>query len=73
MKSFTRESILKDLQATGSSRVHGLGTFKIIDKPERKGRNPRTGESITIPARREVKFKAASGLAAEVNGAAAAE
>lgn len=67
MRSFTAEDILKDLKQTGSCRIHGLGTFKVLDKPERQGRNPSTGEKITIAARREVKFKAASGLAAAVN------
>ena len=34
----------------------GLGTFSVQQKSERVGRNPRTGEEITIPASKVVKF-----------------
>ena len=34
----------------------GLGTFSTVRYPERMGRNPRTGEAVTIPARRVVVF-----------------
>ncbi len=34
----------------------GFGTFKVITRKERKGRNPRTGEEIVIPATRVVRF-----------------
>ena len=40
----------------------GFGTFSVVDKPARIGRNPRTGESIDVPAKRAVKFKAGSNL-----------
>ena len=35
----------------------GFGTFTVTDKPERAGRNPRTGHPIQINAKRSVKFK----------------
>lgn len=35
----------------------GWGTFSVADRPERSGRNPVTGEALTIPAKRVVKFK----------------
>ena len=34
----------------------GFGSFKVVERSERKGRNPRTGEECLIPASRVVKF-----------------
>lgn len=44
----------------------GFGTFSIVEKPERTGINPRTKESITIAARKQIKFKAGADLASKV-------
>ncbi|MCQ2288510.1 MAG: HU family DNA-binding protein [Muribaculaceae bacterium] len=44
----------------------GFGTFAVNEKPERTGRNPRTKETITIPAKKVVKFKAGKELADQV-------
>ncbi len=38
------------------AKLEGLGSFKVTDKPERPGRNPRTGETITLKASRRVKL-----------------
>ena len=35
----------------------GFGTFKVVMQSARKGVNPQTGEKITIPAKKVVKFK----------------
>ena len=40
----------------------GFGTFSVKDRPERKGHNPATGESITIAASKSVVFKAGKAL-----------
>jgi DNA-binding protein HU-beta len=40
----------------------GFGTFAVTERKERKGRNPRTGEEMTIPASKTVKFKPGKGL-----------
>ena len=40
----------------------GFGTFTVKTRASRQGRNPRTGEAITIPASSSVGFKAAPGL-----------
>jgi len=37
-------------------RFVGFGSFKVITRKERKGRNPQTGEEIVIPAAKVVKF-----------------
>ena len=44
-------------QGESGVKVPGLGTFSFQDKPERPGRNPRTGEEITIAASRKANFK----------------
>jgi SPBc2 prophage-derived DNA-binding protein HU 2 len=42
--------------------IAGFGTFEAQHKPARQGRNPKTGETIAIPATRAPKFKPAKGL-----------
>jgi DNA-binding protein HU-beta len=46
----------------------GFGTFTIGDRAERQGRNPQTGEVITISAKKVVKFKPGKALKDEVGG-----
>ncbi len=45
----------------------GFGTFSTNQRSARAGRNPRTGQSIQIPAKTVVKFKPGSGLSNSVN------
>ena len=45
----------------------GWGKFKIVEREERKGRNPQTGEEITISAKKIVKFKTGKKLGEKVN------
>ncbi|MEM8996302.1 MAG: HU family DNA-binding protein [Acidobacteriota bacterium] len=47
--------------------VAGFGTFNISHRAERQGRNPQTGESITIKAGNNVRFKAGKQLKDAVN------
>ncbi len=56
------EVLKEQLEAGERVVLLGLGTFSVVDKPERTGINPRTKEKITIKARKAVKFKASSGL-----------
>ncbi len=46
----------------------GFGSFKVVDRAAREGRNPNTGEAIQIPASKAVKFSAAQGLRDQING-----
>lgn len=46
--------------------ICGLGAFSIIAKPERNGRNPKTGEDITIEAKSVIKFRPSTELAEAV-------
>lgn len=47
-------------------KLSGFGNFQLRDKPQRPGRNPKTGEEIPITARRVVTFHASQKLKAEV-------
>lgn len=47
-------------------KLSGFGNFKLRDKPQRPGRNPKTGEAIPIAARRVVTFHASQKLKADV-------
>ncbi len=42
--------------------ISGFGTFKVKQTKARMGRNPKTGETIQIPAKRKISFKAAKDL-----------
>ena len=65
------EQILDLLKATLKAgeeiNVSGFGRFRLRSKSARVGRNPRTGEEITIPARRVVTFQASALLRHDVN------
>lgn len=54
--------IAVELDAGRDFTIVGFGGFKSKRTKERKGRNPRTGEEITISARNSVSFKAGQGL-----------
>lgn len=56
------------LKAGGDVRLTGFGTFAVVDQAERQGRNPRTGESMTFPATKKVKFKTGKSLTDLVAG-----
>lgn len=42
--------------------ITGFGTFEVVERAERQGRNPATGEAITIAASKSPKFKAGKSL-----------
>ena len=48
--------------------ISGFGKFCIKDKKDRRGRNPATGEDLTLEARRVVVFKCSGVLREKVNG-----
>ena len=43
-------------------KLSGFGNFELLDKKARPGRNPKTGEDVTISARRVVTFRAGNKL-----------
>ncbi|MDD3884594.1 MAG: integration host factor subunit alpha [Gallionella sp.] len=50
------EEIRVQLEKGESVKLSGFGNFQLRDKPQRPGRNPKTGEEIPITARRVVTF-----------------
>jgi DNA-binding protein HU-beta len=49
--------ITEALRANERVDLRGFGSFVVKDRKERQGRNPRTGEAITIAAKRDASFK----------------
>ena len=60
------EEIRVALQSGDGVKLSGFGNFQLRDKPQRPGRNPKTGEEIPITARRVVTFRASQKLKAMV-------
>jgi len=59
---------LKDTIAGGENlKISGFGNFNVRQKADRRGRNPQTGEEITIEARRILTFKASHMLKQSIN------
>ena len=55
-------SIIKTLEKGESVSLVGFGTFKVVERKARKGRNPQTGEEIYIAASKVPKFVAGKAL-----------
>ena len=55
------------LKTEGRFTLAGLGTFDVTKREKRSARNPRTGETIEIPARNAIRFRPARGLKDSVN------
>lgn len=55
-------SLREALAAGESVTFTGFGSFKVVERAARKGRNPRTGKEITIPASKVAKFTPGKGL-----------
>ncbi len=60
------EEIRSALERGECVKLSGFGNFQLRDKPQRPGRNPKTGEEIPITARRVVTFHASQKLKAAV-------
>jgi DNA-binding protein HU-beta len=66
------DGLLKTIETTLASgdslALLGFGSFEVKARAERKGRNPQTGEEITIAAAKIPSFKPGKGLKDAVNG-----
>ncbi len=60
-------SITKAMKAGDPVTLVGFGTFKVVERKARKGRNPQTGEEIDIKASKAPKFTAGKALKEAVN------
>ncbi|MDR2140648.1 MAG: HU family DNA-binding protein [Deltaproteobacteria bacterium] len=60
-------TVLKTLKKEGRLALYGLGVFETVKRPKRRGRNPRTGEPLTIKAHKAIKFKPAKQLKESLN------
>ncbi len=56
------ETVSNELKTGGKVALLGFGSFSVSEKAARKGVNPKTKATISIPARKSVKFKAGSEL-----------
>ena len=61
------ESITKSLKKGEDVTLVGFGTFKVVKRKARKGRNPQTGAENKISASKAPKFTAGKGLKDAVN------
>ena len=60
--------IVKDCLVKGESiKISGFGNFEVREKNARRGRNPKSGEEIVIPARRVLTFKPSQVLKKTLN------
>lgn len=59
----TLDAITAAVKAGDKVALVGFGTFAVSERGERQGINPATKETITIPAKKVVKFKAGADLA----------
>jgi DNA-binding protein HU-beta len=61
-------AVLFDLLSTGETvRWSGLGSFKVQERRARRGRNPRTGRELKIPAKKAIRFTPARALKEKLN------
>lgn len=58
----TLATITAELKKGNKVPLIGFGTFEVANVAERKGKNPRTGEALTIKAHKAPKFKAGAEL-----------
>jgi DNA-binding protein HU-beta len=59
-------AVMKNLKKTGKFGLVGFGTFSVVKRKAREGRNPQTGKTIKIPAKKVVKFKPGKALSDKV-------
>ncbi len=61
LKAFT-DVVAEELKKGEKIQLVGFGTFEVSERAARTGRNPQTGEEMTIPASKAPKFKAGKAL-----------
>ena len=66
LKAFI-DTVTEELKNGGRVQLVGFGSFEVTERAERQGRNPATGETITIAASKSPRFKAGRSLKDIVN------
>lgn len=66
LKAFI-DVVTEELKSGEKIQLVGFGTFEVSERPAREGRNPRTGETMTIAASKAPKFKAGKALKDSIN------
>ena len=66
LKAFT-EVVADELKAGNKIQLVGFGTFEVVERAAREGRNPITNEPMHIAASKAPKFKAGKALKDEIN------
>ena len=61
------DAVAEELAMGGKVQLVGFGNFEVSERPAREGRNPRTGETMTIAASKTPKFKPGKALKDEIN------
>lgn len=67
LKAFT-DVVTDELVKGEKVQLVGFGTFEVSERAEREGRNPKSGEPMTIAASKSPKFKAGKALKDMLNG-----
>lgn len=66
LKAFI-DVVTEELTKGEKIQLVGFGTFEVSERPEREGRNPQSGEPMTIAASKAPKFKAGKALKDVIN------
>ncbi len=66
LKAFV-DAVAEELKKGGKVQLVGFGTFEVSERGAREGRNPQTGETMTIAASKAPKFKAGKALKDALN------
>lgn len=65
--SLIEATLIESLKAGEKIQLSGFGTFEVRERAERKGRNPKTGEVVTVPACKYLAFVSAKAVKEALN------
>jgi len=67
------ETTLRELMARGDATWPGVGTFRVVRRPKRQGRNPQTGAEVPVAAKTGVLFRSSPALRERIQQAPAVD
>ncbi len=65
--SLVEDTLVETLKAGDRVQISGFGTFEVRERAERKGRNPKTGEVVSVPACKYLAFVPAKAVKETLN------